>query len=187
MFGQSFLRECIDYDSDTGVITWRKRPREHFATLNANMAWNARYSGTEAGGLDNKGYRRIAIARRWHKAHRLIWEWMTGEVPVEVDHINRNPSDNRWSNLRNVNHAGNQRNRKLNANSSTGVPGVYVDKRTGRFQAMISIDGRNTRLGSFETLEDAKSARRAAERCSRAAERTQETNQTASAALSLTA
>jgi HNH endonuclease len=160
---QNFLRECLDYEPETGTLRWRVRPRGHFQTLRAHISWNTKHSTKVAGGFDNRGYRRISIDGRFRKSRRIIWIWMTGRTPVEVDHKNGNRGDNRWQNLRDTNRLGNQRNRKVNSNSTTTVAGVYIDKRTGRFQAQISVRGKQKRLGSFETLDAAVQARRAAE------------------------
>jgi hypothetical protein len=32
---QNFLRECFNYDPETGSLKWRVRPRCHFKTLHA--------------------------------------------------------------------------------------------------------------------------------------------------------
>lgn len=52
--------------------------------------------------------------------------------------------------------------RKTNKNSSTGVTGVALTKK-GRYRAYISIGKRQIHLGSFDKLDDAKAARKAAE------------------------
>jgi len=36
---QEYLREAFDYDPKTGVLTWRKRPREHFNTDRGWKIW----------------------------------------------------------------------------------------------------------------------------------------------------
>ncbi|MEQ2422436.1 hypothetical protein WMO23_06775 [Megasphaera sp. CLA-AA-H81] len=53
--------------------------------------------------------------------------------------------------------------RKINVNNGTGVPGVSVF-RNGRYRAYISIGKRQIHLGFFDKLDDAKAARKAAER-----------------------
>ncbi|ASJ79287.1 HNH endonuclease [Curvibacter phage P26059B] len=73
---------------------------------------------------------------------------------VFVDHINGNPSDNRRENLRFCTHAQNMQNSKVRSHSSTGVKGVQ--KHKNRYRALIRRDGKQVRLGSFTTIEEAK-------------------------------
>lgn len=59
------------------------------------------------------GYRIITINQVNYLAHRLAWLYVHGEWPkYEIDHINRKPSDNRISNLRDVPHHVNMKNTK---------------------------------------------------------------------------
>src|SRR5215467_8628570 len=92
------VREVLDYDFETGRFTWRvKRTRVTVGDL--------------AGCLDAGRYK-IRISGRNYWAHRLAFLWMTGEWPQgEVDHKNGNPTDNRWSNLRDATRPQNQHNR----------------------------------------------------------------------------
>ncbi|MEG0419014.1 AP2 domain-containing protein [Gordonibacter sp.] len=53
---------------------------------------------------------------------------------------------------------------KLRYNNVSGVTGVTPYKDTGRWLAQIVLRGKRTRLGIFDTLEDAAEARRQAER-----------------------
>lgn len=53
--------------------------------------------------------------------------------------------------------------REINRNNSTGAPGVSVF-RNGQYRAYISIGKRQIHLGFFDKLDDAKAARKAAER-----------------------
>lgn len=53
--------------------------------------------------------------------------------------------------------------REINRNNSTGVPGVSVF-RNGRYRAYISIGKKQIHLGFFDKLDDAKAARKAAEK-----------------------
>jgi hypothetical protein len=45
----AYLRECLDYDPATKALTWKHRPRQHFATTKAWATSNARCAGTSAG------------------------------------------------------------------------------------------------------------------------------------------
>lgn len=45
----AYLKECVNYNPETGLFTWLNRPLEHFKSLRACNAWNSRYSGLVAG------------------------------------------------------------------------------------------------------------------------------------------
>jgi hypothetical protein len=87
---------------------------------------------------------------------------MTGEKPEQIDHINGDKTDNRWQNLRNVSNRENCKNAAIGTNNTTGALGVWIT-RNGTYQADISVDGKKHYLGIYKTLEEAKSARKAAE------------------------
>lgn len=46
-----FFVECLSYDPDTGIITWRERPKSHFKTMRSWASFNAKLAGSEAGNL----------------------------------------------------------------------------------------------------------------------------------------
>lgn len=52
---------------------------------------------------------------------------------------------------------------KPTAKSSTGVRGVYFNKRKNRYQAFINVDKKTKYLGSYASLEEATKIRRKAE------------------------
>ena len=90
-----------------------------------------------------------------------------------VDHINGDPLDNRRSNLRFCTHAENSRNRRAGKNNKSGFKGVYRQlgykldsggwKQKPAWVASININGKQTIIGRFSTLEDAARARIAKE------------------------
>ena len=53
---------------------------------------------------------------------------------------------------------------KPTAKSTTGVRGVYLNKRKGKYQAFINVDKKTVYLGQFAKLADAEHARKNAER-----------------------
>ena len=73
----------------------------------------------------------------------------------EVDHINGNPLDNRKSNLRHVTRSENNINRK----NTKG----YWRTASNKWQAYIGKNHKKYRLGTFDTEQEAKQARKKAE------------------------
>ncbi len=98
--------------------------------------------------------------RRTVRLHQVILERMlerpllTGEL---CDHINRNPLDNRRSNLRLADYGRNNANRGIQHNNTSGFKGVYVTK-SGRCQSHIRVNRKLIYLGMFDTPEEAHEA-----------------------------
>lgn len=63
------------------------------------------------GTRNNLGYYHVGVHTKALKldmsVHRLVYEVFVGELKGEIDHINRDPSDNRLENLRDVAHREN--------------------------------------------------------------------------------
>ncbi|WP_086480762.1 AP2/ERF family transcription factor [Oceanospirillum sanctuarii] len=137
---QSDLKSLMDYDPETGSFTQKtKRPGVK--------------QGAIAGSLMLNGYIQIRVLGRKYLAHRLAFLYMMGEMPSEcVDHIDGNPSNNTWSNLRLASHAQNMRNRK----AVSGYKGVSAHR--GNFRAVITAKGVRYNLGSFLTADLAAQA-----------------------------
>ena len=82
------IKDKFSYDPETGVLTH-----------NHSVGGVAKYS--EAGTINQKGYRQVCMNKKVFLAHRLIYKLMTGKDPVEVlDHKDGNRCNNRWENLR---------------------------------------------------------------------------------------
>ena len=94
------LRDLLDYDPDTGVLTWTE-------------ARGPQYAGRVAGYVEKRGWGVVKVEGRKVKAHRLCYALGTGTdpYPYQVDHINRDRGDNRLANLRPATPAQQQANR----------------------------------------------------------------------------
>lgn len=86
------------------------------------------------------------------RMHRLIVGAKPGEV---VDHIDGNPLNNQFSNLRICTPKENTRNRKLNKHSSSGYKGVFYRKDIERYTAQIRFNGKLKYIGCFIDKKDA--------------------------------
>lgn len=82
----------------------------------------------------------------------------------QYDHINRNPLDNRRSNLRKSTQAYNTRNKSRQKNNSSGVSGVGWMKRLQKWRARITYNEKPIYIGIFDNKEDAIKARLKAEK-----------------------
>jgi hypothetical protein len=140
------LLRAFHYDPDTGVFT------------NISRRANCVHPGTRAGYVNAKGYRVIKYRQQAYKAHRLAIFYMTGEWPPEqVDHINGDRDDNRYSNLRCADPALNTQNLKgAVSGSSSGLLGAHRGGwKKRRWVAAINVEGRRLYLGIYKTPEEA--------------------------------
>lgn len=81
-----------------------------------------------------------------------------------VDHIDRNPLNNRKSNLRICTRAENNRNTNLKSSNKSGVIGVQWFARTNKWKACIGFNKKHIHLGYFINKDDAIMARLKAEK-----------------------
>lgn len=145
---QARLLELFSYDRATGIFT------RNFTTSS-----NAKAGGAAGGVMSGGGYRRIKIDGVYYRAHRLVWLYVFGCWPThQIDHIDGNPANNALSNLRDVPQALNCQNlrKPRSDNRSSGLLGVQA--HANRWRALISIGGKQRRIGSYATPEEAHAA-----------------------------
>jgi hypothetical protein len=170
---QETLLKLLRYEPETGKLYWRERPVSMFRPGNTSSehnckVWNAAHAGREAYPCKNprgsRGYVQANLLGSKYLKHRIIWKMMTGQDPIEVDHINGDKSDNRWMNLRAVGRRENSKNLCLHERNNSGCTGVFWNNQFSRWQASISANGRRMHLGLHTSKESAIIARKAAER-----------------------
>jgi len=164
MITSTYLKECLKYNSETGIFIWKTRPEYHFKTIGAHNTWNTRFSSTIAGTDDGIGYVRIILRGNRYRAHRLAWLYMTGEFPLDqIDHINGKRSDNSIKNLRQSDDSDNRKNMKRRDDNSSGATGVSWHKRAKKWNPKIQVGKKQIHLGLFDSFDDAVKVRKLAE------------------------
>lgn len=126
------------------------------------IKWNRHTNGYAIkGGGNNKQY-----------AHRLVLERMLDRTLMKgelCDHINRDVTDNRRTNLRLANKSINTINRGIRPDNTTGYVGVslywptewQVKGWSKRWSARVQRNGLVKSLGYFKTPEEAHQVRQA--------------------------
>lgn len=152
----ALLNERLVYNPGNGLLHWKERkPVLDLET----MRWNAQYAGQEAGNKQDDGYIRLGFDGVKLAAHRVIWAMAIGAWPkIVIDHINGDTSDNRFCNLREASISQNTWNQRTFKTNTSGYKGVSFFRRTGRWKACISANGKREFLGYFDTAELASAA-----------------------------
>lgn len=141
------LKELLHYDPETGVFT-RK------VTRSLNNAVQDKIIICAEG-----AYIGVTINQKRYKGQNLAWLYMTGSFPKHiVDHIDRNPSNNKWLNLREAAHQENMFNRKKHSNNKSGYKGVYWHKTKKKWRARCVAYKKQYDLGLFDDKEHAAKA-----------------------------
>lgn len=110
--------------------------------------------------IDAYGYVRGNTKKSKIKFHRLITNCSDDMV---IDHINHNRADNRKLNLRICSQHENNMNKGIAPNNTSGITGVFWNKKLNKWGATIGFKGKNIHLGVFDDFEDAIKVRKEAE------------------------
>lgn len=154
------VRSLLIYDRETGEVTWAADADESlFKSKRSYGVWFAKCAGKPAGFVvrNERGYRRMVICIQGKRCylHKIIWLHVTGRLPDgEIDHIDRDATNNKWANLREGTHGDNTKNRSLASNNVSGHSGVSWSNSKQRWVARVKVDGR-PRNRFFREKEDA--------------------------------
>ena len=153
MITRARAAELFVYNPEDGTFRWRVDIR-----VGRNKAFVLARAGDSAGFLSGYGYWSLSVDKVRTSGHRIAWLLMTGEWPQQdIDHINGDRADNRWTNLRLATRSENMENlRGPHADNETGFLGV--SRKRDRFEASITKDRKRQRLGVFDTPQEAHQA-----------------------------
>src|SRR3982750_3977899 len=160
------MKNSYEVSDDGATITvWLKRKTgERIACLidsadlpklqTLHISWHASWD-KHVSAFYARGNVRINGKRKTTGMHRFLTDTPDN---LQVDHLNHNTLDNRRVNLKVTDHSGNLMNRKgANKRSTTGYRAIFPSKN--RFYLRVTVDGKYKHVGSFDTIEEAVSAR----------------------------
>lgn len=147
------VAHVYDCDIERGTLTWRNPGHKRCA------------AGTPINTMIAKGYVYHQRFNKRYLVQHLVWAWAHGRWPQgTIDHINRDKSDNRLANLREVPLGRNIVNKPVLRHSRSQRKGVKLDMRNGRYYAYLATRNKTIYLGGYATADEAYAARLAAEK-----------------------
>jgi len=136
----------FNYNYETGVLKWLV-PTAYRVNI-----------GDEAGCINSRGHLQTMINGRFYQVHRIVWLICTGEFPKNnIDHIDKNKLNNKFSNLRDVTQSENCKNQSIRSDNKSGTVGI--DKIKSGWRAQIQVNKTKINLGLFKNKQDATLAR----------------------------
>lgn len=125
---RKYLQECFEYKD--GKLFWRRdRPLHHFKKETGYKIYLSTKAGKEAGYYHKvNSYVEVRIEGKLHKRSRVIYKlFFDFDETLQIDHMNRDTSDDRLENLRVL---CNQDNSKNRGNTRDKNNGIYVEAKT---------------------------------------------------------
>lgn len=143
MLTQDRLKQILHYDPETGFFT--------------RLVQRGRHKAGSKVGFMNDGYMKIGFDGREYYSGRLAWFYVHGLWPhPEVDHIDRNPLNDRLQNLREATRRQNCANEIKPAVRQGKYRGITP--RGKKWIAQAVVNGKQQYLGMYMTQEAAAKA-----------------------------
>jgi hypothetical protein len=133
---QDLLKELFDYKD--GILI-NKKTKKQAGTLH-----------------DQRGYRKVMINSVRYFTHKIVFFYHYGYIPKTLDHIDRNPSNNKIENLREVTRSQNQINRNIFKNNKSGFRNVVWNKKDCKWRVNLTINNKQMYFGSYYDIDYAK-------------------------------
>ena len=145
-----YLKQCIDYNPETGDFKWKITEAGNIYGNNAFCVHIGR---------NNDISLRSVILGKPYMTNRLIVFWMTGYMPSPnrvVMPIDNNALNLKWGNIK----VGNRSDAciKKRNNGMLASKGVYFHKQHNKYYSNITINGKQKFLGLFKTEAEAHEA-----------------------------
>lgn len=137
------IKDYVHYDGETGIISWK-------------IGRGRAVAGAATGNMCTNGYMmfQVVVGGKRYKtlSHRYAWYYIYGYWPKEIDHIDRDRSNNAISNLREFDRARNVA-RKITKDRSNPRGVTYCPQINSENPYMAQCGGKY--LGCFKTKKEA--------------------------------
>lgn len=104
------------------------------------------------------GHLRMRVGGHLLYVHQAVFAIHHGRIPAVIDHVDRNPANNRIENLREVSHSENSLNVGASRRNTSGIRGLYFDRRDGKWYGQTMVRGK---VHSTKRFADKREAARA--------------------------
>lgn len=147
-----------------------KLVRKLFKYDDGNLIWKVSKGSVKAGSIAGcitfNGRFCVKINEKQYLIHRVVWLYHYGYMPENfLDHIDRNPLNNRIENLREASKSCNAINCDLHSNNTSGIKGISFYKSLNKWKVTITSNKKQHYLGIFKNFDEAVCYRLAAEQC----------------------
>ena len=131
MITQEEVRKYLEYNEETGELKWK------ISTSNRSPVGSIASNNI----CKVSGYSKIGFLGTRYQVHRIVWLYVYGYFPEEIDHINGIRHDNRLCNLRKCTRSENNYNRDpaKERPSNTGFKGVTFSSRYGHYACGVKF------------------------------------------------
>lgn len=115
--------------------------------------------------IDSQGYYAVILTKdkkiKYMRIHRVLanaFLYNPLNKPC-IDHIDRDKTNNKLSNLRFCSYSENSMNKSMMKSNTTGITGIYYNKNTLKWSAGVTVNYIHFHLGTYNNIDDAMNAR----------------------------
>ena len=109
--------------------------------------------GFPIGGLNTEGYVKTGLFKKDYYLHRLVFLFHHGYLPVFIDHIDHDKTNNKIENLRAANSHQNGWNTLTRVDNKSGIKNVHWYEPNKKWVVTMKINKKTIYFGSFDVLE----------------------------------
>lgn len=148
--------KTLIYEQVTKKISYNPKTGEFVRLIGGGKG--AKKGTITKGCLDKStGYLCVCVCGIQVYAHRLAWFLTHGSWPLQtIDHINRDRTDNRMENLRDVSYSVNNSNMGISRCNTSGLKNISWHAKSKKWMGQIKKNNNYYYLGLFESKEKAE-------------------------------